>query len=130
MMPQQVAACMPMDHQQVGAGFPHGVPVGMPPHGPVATGGYAGGLGAARPGMHIGVGAPSTLPPLSAERGVDDDMENEFPVKPVDLNDMMPMGGLCGALGGDGVDDAGIPEEMDEFLNILANGGQDNPIEK
>ena len=60
---------------------------------------------------------------------MDDDMENEFPVKS-ELNDMLPLGGLCGGLVGDGVDDAGIPEEMDEFLNILANGGQDNPIEK
>ena len=84
--------------------------------------------GVARPAMHVGVGAPSTLPPLSAERGVDDDMENEFPGKG-ELNDMLPLGGLCGPLG-DGVDDAGLPEEMDEFLNILANGAQDTPIEK
>lgn len=126
MMPQQVAACMPMEHPQVGAGYPHGVPVGMSPQAAAVTGGYSG--SAAQAPMNMGVGAPSTLPPLSAEQGMDDDMENEFPGKPGDLNDVMPLGGLGGGPLGDGVDDAGIPEEMDDFLNILANGGQNNSI--
>jgi hypothetical protein len=133
MMPQPVATCMPVEPQQLSAGFPHGVPVGMPvgmpPQAPVATGGYSmsSGLGVTVGPMHIA--PPSTLPPLSAEGGIDDDMENDFPGKAGDLNDMMPIGGLCGPLG-DGEEDPGIPEEMDDFLNILANGAQDNPVGK
>jgi hypothetical protein len=125
---QQVGGTIPMDHR---GGYRHAVghvPIqgqAQPAHAAVA---YSNSMAApvrpAMPGM--GGVSPPTLPPLAAEGGMDDDMENEFPGKG-DMHDMMGIGGLGCGLSSDAVDDGAVPEEMDDFLSILA---KDAPIEK
>ena len=71
---------------------------------------------------------PSTLPPLAADGGAGDVMDaGDYALVKSETTSHMGMGGLEGSFSGDMMDDAGVPEEMDDFLNILA---RDAPIDK
>lgn len=83
---------------------------------------------AAAPGQPAVGMAASTLPPLAAEGGAGDAMDGvDYGLVKSENTSHMGMDDLEGSFSGDMMDDGTVPEEIDDFLNILA---RDAPIDK
>lgn len=133
---QQPMLCAPMpghspymQHMQPQyAPMMHAQPMAAPMHVEQGHSYMPGAAPYAAPGQPAMGMAASTLPPLASDGGAGDTMDGgDYALVKSETTSQMGMAGLEGSFSGDMMDDGTVPEEIDDFLNILA---RDAPIDK